>query len=728
MSSSEQVHSYDAFTAQVIQQRLKNVVEEMATMLLRTSGSPVLTEAQDFCTAIFDVDGEHVAFSGYVVAHLGSSLLGVQAVIREYGLEDISPGDAFICNDAYTAGAIHQGDVGVISPIYHDSQLVGWAFSNAHVLDVGGMSPGGWAPEAYDVFSEALSLPAIRIAENGRILRDIQRIIMRNVRVPVPVINDIKSLIVANLTAERRVQELVAKYGLETYKMYCGVNKELADNLIRKRVASIPDGVYRSQEWVEYDGHGIQELYPLMCSVTVAEDHMTVDLSGSAAQSNGFVNAGPGAIIGCLEGVLVMMLGSDVPVNAGMFRSMEIKFGDPGTIVNPLPPAPTSCGHMETGGKTEKAFIEALTKALQLSQDPWVRNRVAAISHNCWPGNAWIGLDQYGEYTAFPVFDCGSAGIGAQATGDGLDVGAFDMQLNNGIPEVETNEGVYPMLYLYRRLHVNSGGPGFYRGGQGLDLAWVPYNHGQGLLGTMENACGQMPAHGTLGGYPGAVTVFLKSDNFDLGQYIREHGRMPGPDDVTGLIQLRNHLASTTLGPYGVFRQITGGGSGLGDPLLRPLAWVERDLRDGYISPMLAKEAYGVVYNDETKRVDAQASEALRTLLRTERLGHKPLKDFTEESPTFFRAPLGVFDTPGRREIYCAFCGTDLGMREDEQWKKQTVVRSHELMGTMRRMGIECQGLEGYRRDLVEYICPDCGTMLQTEVSASLIELAPMGT
>ncbi len=720
MSGSETVQAYDAFTAQVIQQRLKNMVEEMATMLLRTSGSPVLTEAQDFCTAIFDVAGQHVAFSGYVVAHLGSSLLGVQAVIREYGLEDISPGDAFICNDAYTAGAIHQGDVGVISPIFHDAQLVGWAFSNAHVLDVGGMSPGGWAPEAYDVFSEALSLPAIRIAENGRMLRDIQRIIMRNVRVPVPVINDIKSLIVANLTAERRIQALIEKYGLKTYQMYCELNKDLADKLIRKRIASIPDGIYRSQEWVEYDGHGMSELYPLICTMTVAGDQMTVDLSGSAAQSNGFINAGPGAIIGCLQGVLVMMLGSDVPVNAGMFRSLTINFGQAGTIVNPLPPAPTSCGHMETGGKTEKAFIEALTKALQLSTDPWVRNRVAGVSHNCWPGNAWIGLDQYGDYTAFPVFDCGSAGIGAQATGDGLDVGAFDMQLNNGIPEVETNEGVYPMLYLYRRLHVNSGGPGYYRGGQGLDLAWVPNNHGQGLLGTMENACGQMPAHGTLGGYPGAVTVFLKSDAFNLDQFIHDHGKMPDPEDVPGLVQMRNHLASTTLGPQGVFRQITGGGSGLGDPLLRPAAWVERDLLDGYITPALAKEAYGVVWDVKAEQVDYGATVALRASLRAKRLGRDPLHEVSLGMGSAFRAPLNSALSSETGNVQCAFCGTELGHSEEEQWKANAVVHRYGLMETMDRMGIKCQGLDGYQRELTEFICPGCGSMLQTEVSASL--------
>src|SRR5436309_7537342 len=156
---------YDPIAAEVLQNRLVNISLEMATTLIHTSGSPILSEAKDFCTAVFDRSGEHIGFSGYVVAHLGSSLQGVRSVIRDYG-HDAHPGDAFILNDPYDAGAIHQGDVAVVSPIFApggsgvspgtdpgaDEHLIGWAFSNAHILDVGGMSPGGWAPVAWDVY------------------------------------------------------------------------------------------------------------------------------------------------------------------------------------------------------------------------------------------------------------------------------------------------------------------------------------------------------------------------------------------------------------------------------------------------------------------------------------------------------------------------------------------------------------------------------------------------
>ncbi|MFC4799368.1 hydantoinase B/oxoprolinase family protein [Neobacillus sp. GCM10023253] len=703
---------FDAFTAQVIQSRLKSVVEEMATTLLRTSGSPVLTEAQDFSTAVFDVNGEHIAFSGYVVAHIGSSLIGVQAVLREYELEDIHPGDAFICNDVYSAGAIHQGDVGIISPIFYQDELVGWSFSNAHVLDVGGMSPGGWAPAAYDVYSEAISFPAVRIMERGRMNRDIQRILMNNVRLPIPVINDVKSLIAANITAERRVNALIDKYGLEDYKRYCEINKDLAEQTIRKRIRDIPNGVYHTKEWVEYDGHGADNLYPVECKLTVEEDHLHVDLSGSSPQADGFINAGPGAIYGGLYGVIAMTIGCDIPVNAGMLRPLTIELGPPGTIVNPVIPAPVSCGHMETTGKAGKAFYEGIFKALQLSENPWLRNRVAAIGHNNWPGNSWVGLDQYGQYTAFPAFDCGSGGVGAQATCDGLDIGAFEMQQNNGIPDVETNEGLYPMFYFYRKINVNSGGPGYHRGGQGMDYAWMPYNN-QGLLGTIENACAEMPAHGTLGGYPGGTSSFNKIDEFDINQFIAEHGRLPIPNELTNYTTLPNHIAGMPLGPKAVFKQVTGGGAGIGDPLLRPIAIVEKDLQDEYITPDLAEKAYGVIWNASERRVDLEASHEKRRSIRRDRIGRNPEVEVSEQEK--LKVPLKFVHKAGKKLVSCNFCDHELS-ESNMNWKEGAVQRKADLVETMSELGIYVQPRESGKAELHEAICPSCGTLLQQDV------------
>ncbi len=712
MSPIANDQAHDPFTAQVIQLRLQSIVEEMAITMLHTSGSPVLTEAQDFSTAIFDTIPEHVAFSGYVTAHLGSSWFGVKSVLENYPADDLRPGDAFITNDPYSGGALHQGDVAILSPLFYGEQYVGWAFTNAHVMDVGGMSPGGWAPVAYDRYGEALNFCPVRIVQNGEMLGDWQRFIMNNVRLPLLVINDIKSMLAANATGQRRISELIEKYGLDTYRRYCRINKQLADNLVKKRIADIPDGDYRAVEWVEYDGHGADLLAEVPCRLTVAGDRLHVDLTGSAQQLDGFVNAGPGAIFGGIYAAIGMILAWDIPKNAGVFRAITVDLGEPGTVVNPVMPAPVSCGHMETTGKVAKAFMEALRKACSLSANPWLIEQAAAAGHNCWPGNAWVGIDQYGAYTAFPVFDCGSAGVGAQSTCDGLDVGAFEMQQNNGIPDVETNEAFYPMLYLYRRIHVDSGGPGYWRGGQGLDFAWIPYNNGQGLLGTMENACGEMPAHGLHGGYPGATSTFYMSTEFDLDGFLKAHRRMPGGEEITGYRQLPNHVAGVPIGGNGVFRQTVGGGGGLGDPLLRPLARVEKDVKDGYISQAMAYGAYGLVWDPEANRADPEASAARRAVIRAERLGQKPARSV--QASASYTVPLKLLKQGGTPVYACNLCGAELS-DSSASWKDRTVQRRKDLVDSLQQWNLHVQSRTP-QPQMIEYACPGCGSLLSVDV------------
>ena len=164
---------YDPVTAEVVQMRLVNIVGEMATTLMRTSGSPILTEAQDFCTAIFDDKNDNVAFSGYVITHIGSSIEGVKSITNYYKMEDIKPGDHFIVNDPHTAGALHQGDVAIISPLFYKDEFIGWSFSNAHIADIGGMSPGGWAPVARDLYSEAIRFVPTRLVREFFYLTDL---------------------------------------------------------------------------------------------------------------------------------------------------------------------------------------------------------------------------------------------------------------------------------------------------------------------------------------------------------------------------------------------------------------------------------------------------------------------------------------------------------------------------------------------------------------------------
>jgi len=142
---------FDIIDVEVHQKSVRNIATEMAVTLMRTSGSPVVTDAKDFSTSILDAKVEQLAFAGHVTFHMSTAVAGVQAVLRNNRLEDIRPGDGFICNDPHSSGAIHQGDVGIVMPFFAQGQLVGWGYVNEHVLDVGGSAVSGFAAGAFDI-------------------------------------------------------------------------------------------------------------------------------------------------------------------------------------------------------------------------------------------------------------------------------------------------------------------------------------------------------------------------------------------------------------------------------------------------------------------------------------------------------------------------------------------------------------------------------------------------
>jgi N-methylhydantoinase B len=700
---------FDPVTAEVIASRIKSIVDEAAITIARTSGSPVITEAQDFSTALFDETGRHVGYSGYVASHIGSSLVGVEGVMRDFEPDDLHRGDQFICNCPYTAGAIHQGDVGIISPLFYADELVGWAFSNAHVLDIGGMSPGGWAPVAWDRYAEALNFPPTRLVEAGEMRRDWVRFISNNVRLPGPVMGDLKSLVAANIATQRRLDDLLGKYGLDEYKRYCRINMDLSEAALRERIARIPDGVYEAEDWVEYDGHDEDKLVRIVCELTVDGDGVRADFTGSDPQYDGFGNAGWGAVFGVVAAMFQHAIAFDLPVNAGVLRPLEVDPGEEGTVLNPTIPAPVSCGHMEGASKAGRTFADALNRALEISGDEWLCGRTAALGTFSWPGNSWAGESQHGEYTAFAVMDCGSCGMGAQSNHDGLDISSYEVQMGCSIPDIESNEALYPMLYLWRRLNVGSGGPGLYRGGNGIDLAWVPWKTDK-LVGTLENACAQVPSPGVLGGIPGATNRFELIRGSGVAATLASGDRLPGPDDLGGETEgLLNHVAGVGAGPDDVFRQLTGGGAGWKDPLLRPVAAVEDELRDAYLSAEAARAAYGVIAGD------ADATARAREEMRRERIGGEPARPAPE--PGDARMPL-VRCGDG---LACGYCGEELGT----DWKASLVLREAPLRERMAALGLGVQGRAEPSFVLRELFCPACASSLHTQVQPEGAPLAP---
>ncbi len=699
----------DVIGVEVHRKALFNITKEMAITLTRTSGSPVVTEAKDLSTCILDARDEQLAFAAYVSFHVSTAVLGVEAVRRNYDVRDMKPGDAFICNDPHTSGAVHQGDVGIVMPYFYHGDLIGWGYANEHVLDVGGSSVCGMAPEARDCFSESLRFSGIRIMQGGVLSRDWEMFIATNVRVPGPVLNDIRSMIAGNNVGQMRLEQLIDRIGLDRFNRQNEIMKRFSEEALRERISKLPNGTYESEDWVEYDGRGTPLLFNLKCRLIVHGDEMTFQFRGDP-QTDCFINGAKPAMLGQAMTTLLCQFIFDIPVNSGIWRPIHFDLGAPGTIVNAVEPAPVTQSHMETGMRVNKLVTDVMTQALSLSKDPMLRGRVAGQPNNGLSSFTGFGVDDRTKqpFVIFPMSTCVALGGGAQSVTDGLDTYAAQCMTGCGMPDVEIEESAGPVMVLWRKVRKNTGGPGLFRGGQGFDNA-MALVHSPMLVGAAFNSVSEVPPRGAFGGYPGAASdwsVVRSSNLLDLlkenKQITRERlrGEIPPAPAKTG-----SHMMARG----DVYIGATGGGGGLGDPLLRPAHLVAKDVPDDYITPEHARSAYGVlVRQDGTADEIATTEERLR--VRTERIGCKPVF-VPDETPA---SPITLSEHRGRWN--CTVCDHDLGPITGN-WRKEAVGRALPIEERFKELQMFVRPRKDPAVEIREYFCPHCATALGVDVT-----------
>jgi N-methylhydantoinase B len=665
----------DLVDLEIFTRALENIANEMGTVMIRASGSPVIAEAMDFSTYVLTGNGELLAFGGFIAFHAGPARQAIHHILSVVPEDEIRPGDVFICNDPHTTGNAHQPDVGVIKPVFHEGRRIAWVWAEAHTYDVGGMSPGGFAPAATETYAEGLRLPGLKLMSEGKPVRDVWRLIESNVRVPAMVLNDVRCMVAACHRGEQRVLESLDRWDIDTFLRYSSASMDIAEKAIRGRVATLPDGTWSADDYAEHNGHR-NDLFRIRCVASVQGDQLTLDFTGSAPQTDGFINCALAASVGMAITPLLMTLGPDLPINEGTFRAVDVRTRQ-GTICHPQMPAPTSSGHMETGMRVMKVVHRILADLQLHSTDSYVREHVMAQWQDCWPGAVLYATVESGELVPFLDMHGGSAGGGAQPNHDGLDCSASLAQLQNSVPDIEVNEFQMPVLYLWRRLNQGSGGPGRSRGGQGVDLGWTPW-HTPGGTGHFFVACWQVPGVGTDGGYPGSTSRFAIQKGAEADRLL-SGGEVPV--SVDGLSGELSELAAKHFGfplvPGDVVTMRSGGGGGLGDPLDREPDMVARDVRDGAINGATAEAAYGVVLTDGGE-ADVEGTRRLRLTKRAKR------REWPEDK-------LAV---PG---------GGMISVR----------ARVSNASERIAEMGGWCQPRDGV--ELVEYADPDTGRLLRVE-------------
>lgn len=708
--------NYDPVTLEVIRMRLDNIVEEMGIAMIRSSGSPVITEARDYNTALFDSEGRFFSYSDAVQVHIGSGGVAVRNLITTVEPGEICAGDVFISNDPHTAGSSHPPDTTVITPIFRDEVLVGFAQSQAHLVDVGGMAPGGLAPGATDCFSEGLRLPpGVKIFDQGKPVESVRRLIANNVRVPELYWNDVRSMVASNTTGSKRLLEAIDEFGFETFRDYTALSFVLAEDVLRGRIGEIPNGTYEAEDWVEGNGHD-DELYLVRCTMTIHDDSIGFDFDGSSPQTDGYINCSYGALVGSVASALVPILGWDVPFNEGVMTAFTIT-APQGSIVNPTPPAPVSNGHMTTGIRATRLVVRLLNEACVRSANPTIRQRVQGEWADSFTGGITAGVRSNGEYFVWFNMDGSGTGTGAQLVRDGHDAAGAMTQIGNMLPDVEMNELLYPTLYLWKRLAPNTGGHGTSRGGMGLDFAWTLWG-ADSSTETLWSPVSAIPSGGFAGGLPGGGGGFEFHRNTNLADLIRS-GTFPDETTLTaGSVDLQDSNSQMVpLSVGDVFRSWIAGGGGVGDPLLRDPELVAADVRDGYLTTVSAGSVYGVEI-DATGGVDPSATTARRKEVRSQRLTSQGL-------PRPTATPLTVDDLTTaslvpHREVdgmwACPSCSGSLGAHSD--WREGAVRTTYGAGSRLAESGTWVRHIDNDSRRIVldEFLCQHCGTQLATQI------------
>jgi N-methylhydantoinase B len=563
---------------EIFRHALTSIVEEMGVTLQRTAYSTNIKIRRDHTCALFDADLRHLAQHDLAPQHIGSLVSVVPRVMGDR--TELEPGDGILVNDPYE-GAVHLPDVMLVSPLFVDESLVGYAANSAHHVDIGGPTPGGIPNDSTELYGEGLILPGVKAVREWHYDDELLALVLRNVREPEMRRGDFLAQLGANRIGQRRYADLHERYGADVVDERFDALLAYTERRVRAAIEALPDGTYRAEDTMDGDGV-VNDPVPIALAITIDADEMTLDFTGTADENEGPLNCTPAmAFAGAMAHVMAL-LGGELPKNDGFYRPFEF-VTPPGTMVNPSRDRPVAAGWevaMRAGELVTKAMAEA------------VPERTIAGTKGIVANVAYGGHDPRDD-DPYVYYETVAGGYGARATKDGMDAvqTGFQNTANSPIEELETELPVYVRRY---ELRSDSAGAGRQRGGLGVRRDLEFYGE-RATFSLLTDRASSQP-WGLFGGQPGSAARYLVN---------------PETDPVAV-----GSKSTTKLAPGEVGSVQTPGGGGYGDPLARdPLAVLE-DVRDGKVSVDAAADAYGVVVDEAADAVDEDATALRREAIR----------------------------------------------------------------------------------------------------------------
>ncbi len=331
----------DKILLSIFRRAFKSITDEMSISLTKTTRSPILCEAKDFVTGLYDADGNMLEQTENLPI-LSFSLGPVCKVILDQYGKDIHEGDVIIHNDVFSMGN-QNNDVAIFKPIFCKGTLVGWAAAKGHQADIGGAVQGGYNPNATEVWQEALRIPAVKLYEKGKFREDVWNLIFANIRLSI-VQEDIKAQIGACSLGERRLNSLVSKYGIDCYLAHKLELFNSTEKMMRAEIASVPNGTYEGSSMVYYDGKHLGSKFEIKAKITVEDKDIIFDFSETSDQTNGFVNGTFTSTCSAITLTFLQMVNPNIPHNQGMIKPLKYIVPE-GTILNASYPKATTFGN-----------------------------------------------------------------------------------------------------------------------------------------------------------------------------------------------------------------------------------------------------------------------------------------------------------------------------------------------------------------------------------------------
>jgi N-methylhydantoinase B len=568
----------DPVVVEIVRNGVIAVTEEMKTNLMRTAYNIIIYEALDFTTGLFTPKGETISIGIGLPMFIRGMAETVKAKIKHFGLSKMRPGDIYVTNDSYLTGS-HLNHVTLTLPIFHKGKLTAFSCCMAHWLDIGGQLGG----MSTDIYAEGLQIPIMKLYDRGVINGSLTEIIRQNVRLPPRAMGDLRAQVTAVKTGERRFLELIERYGRDPVLTAIGAIMDNAEALARARTRTIPDGTYAAESFMDDDGIDIGKRVPIRVRVLVKGDEMTVDLSEVSKQVRGFYNSGITTGHACAQVAYKCITSpTDYPINDGSFRSLKT-IVPPGRIISAVRPAP-----MRWWMTYPMTIVDTIFKALQ----PAIPDRVIAGHHADLLASSFHGINNRTNEFFIGSFGPLGGGWGAKKSEDGM---SGTVCINDGDTHNSPNEQAefkFPIVVERYALVPDSGGAGRHRGGLGVERVVRARSH---MVVNNQSERAHCRPWGLDGG----------GDATGNAVEIRIDGKWK-----TDFPNAKVLVAQLKAGDAFTIR--SGGGGGYGDPFERPVAQVQEDVRQGYVSVTAARTLYGVVVDAVTFEVDAAATAKLR--------------------------------------------------------------------------------------------------------------------